>query len=56
MSYLKSFFLIIVLIFALQPLRAIITDPEDHVYYFSGSLAPTRSFELPAFLGGQDWS
>ncbi len=56
MSNLKSFFLIVVLSFALQPLKAIITDPEDHVYYFSGSLAPTRTFELPEFLGGQDWS
>lgn len=40
----------------MQPLRAIITDPEDHVYYYSGSLAPTRAFELPEFLGGQDWA
>jgi hypothetical protein len=56
MNNLKSLLLILFLSFAFLSAKAIITDPEDHVYYFSGTLAPSRAFEIPDFLGGQDWS
>lgn len=35
--------------------QAIITDPEDHVFYYSGMIAPTRDFSIPDFMGGENW-
>lgn len=53
---LRFFMLIVAALFCMVPKAlAVITDPEDHVFYYSDKIGSSREFDIPDFMKGTGW-